>query len=92
MNKYLVLFICFIGSLFFVTYENNNDVREGINYQESVYVFNEIGSDASIVNNPEMGDINIYMYFVIAFYSLLFILITIGSMKKVNRYVNIKKN
>ena len=91
MNKYLILFICFIGSLLLVTYEDNREVREIFNYQESVYVFNEIDVDTNIVSNPDTGDINIYVYFVIAFYSLLFIMITVKNLKKVNKYVDIKK-
>lgn len=90
MNKYLILFICFIGSLLLVTYDNN-EVVESFNYQESVYVFNEIDVDTNIVNNPDTRDINIYVYFVIAFYSLLFIMITVKNLKKVNKYVDIKK-
>lgn len=91
MNKYLILFICFISSLFIVTYEKDRDIRESINYQESVYVFNDIDNYTNVVNNPEMKDINIYVYFVTFFYSLLFIIITIKSMRKVNRYVNVMK-
>ena len=91
MNKYLILFICFIGSLLLVTYEDNNDVIDSFYYQESVYVFNEIDVDTNIVNNPDTRDINIYVYFVIAFYSLLFIMITVKNLKKVNKYVDIKK-
>ena len=91
MNKYLILFICFISSLFIVTYEDDRDIRESINYQESVNVFNDMSDYTKVVNNPEMNDINIYVYFVTLFYSLLFIIITIKSMRKSNRYVNVMK-
>lgn len=90
MNKYLVLFICFLLSLMFVLYEDNSDVRESTSYYDSVYVFNEIG-DTSIVDNPDIRDINIYVYFIIAFYSLLFIIITVKNLCKINKYVDTKK-
>lgn len=87
MNKYLILFICFMVSLFIVTYEDNIDVRDSFNNEESVNVFYEIDSNTNIVDNPDTRDINIYVYFVIAFYSLISVIISFSSIKKINRYI-----
>lgn len=87
MNKYLVLFICFLLSLMFVLYEDNSDVRESTSYYDSVYVFNEIG-DTSIVDNPDIRDINIYYYFVVLVYSVFIVISLIYDMKRLNKYVN----
>lgn len=87
MNKYLVLFICFLLSLMFVLYEDNGDVRESTSYYDSVYVFNEIG-DTSIVDNPDIRDINIYYYFVVLVYSVFIVISLIYDMKRLNKYVN----
>jgi hypothetical protein len=87
MNKYLILFICFMVSLFIVTYEDNIDLRDSFNNEESVNVFYEIDSNTNIVDNPDTRDINIYVYFVIAFYSLISVIISFSSIKKINRYI-----
>lgn len=90
MNKYLVLFISFIGSLLLVVYEDNDNISRNFS-KESVYVFNEIDETSIVVDNPDTSDINIYVYFIILFYSLLFILVTIDNIKKINKYVNVMK-
>lgn len=87
MNKYLVLFICFLLSLMFVLYEDNSDVKESTSYYDSVYVFNEIG-DTNIVDNPDTRDINIYYYFVVLVYSVFIVISLIYDMKRLNKYVN----
>ncbi len=87
MNKYLVLFICFLLSLMFVLYEDNSGVRESFDYQDSLYVFNDI-TDNSVVNNPDTRDINIYYYFVVLVYSMFIIISLIYDMKRLNKYVN----
>ena len=89
MNKYLVLFMCFILSLMYVLYEDNSDVRDSFNYQESIYVFNDIDRDTNIISNPNTGDINIYVYFLLFFYSLIFLVILVKDIKKINRYRDI---
>lgn len=86
MNKYLILFMCFIISLMFVLYEDNSEVRDSIDYYDSVYVFNEL-DDTTMVSNPNTSDINIYYYFVILIYSLFIIISLVYDIKRINRYV-----
>ncbi len=90
MNKYLILFISFIGCLLLVTCEDTKDVRESYKDEVSVYVFNDMSVNQSI-ENPDTSDVNIYIYFVICFYSLLYVIITIIGIRKLNKYVNLSK-
>lgn len=89
MNRHIVLFICFILSLLFVTYEDNSDIRD-VYYEESVSVFYDIENGSNIVENPDTGDINIYVYFVVLFYSFLNIIVSFDGIKKVNKFLLFK--
>ena len=89
MNKYLVLFICFIGSLVLVI-DGDNDYIESVSNTESIYVFYDINDEQNDVVNPDTRDISIQVYFVISFYSLIFTFITLNNIKKIDKYVPIK--
>ena len=89
MNKYLVLFICFIGSLVLII-DRDNDYIESVSNTESIYVFYDINDEQNDVVNPDTRDISIQVYFVISFYSLIFTFITLNNIKKIDKYVPIK--
>lgn len=89
MNKYLVLFICFIGSLVLVI-DGDNDYIESVSNTDSIYVFYDINDEQNDVVNPDTRDISIQVYFVISFYSLIFTFITLNNIKKIDKYVPIK--
>lgn len=90
MNKYLVLFICFIFSLLFVTYEDNTNIRESFKNEEVVTVFYEMDNNYNLIDNPDTSDININVYFVIFFYSLLCVITSYNDFKKMNKYLFLK--
>ncbi|MGN1370945.1 MAG: hypothetical protein ACI4XM_01505 [Candidatus Coprovivens sp.] len=89
MNKYLVLFICFIVSLVLII-DRDNDYIESVSNTESIYVFYDINDEQNDVVNPDTRDISIQVYFVISFYSLIFTFITLNNIKKIDKYVPIK--
>ena len=70
MKYIVVLFICFIASLYIVNLEDNSDVLES--YDGSIYVFKEYTEDEDNVTNPEMEDLDLRANIVIIFYSILF--------------------
>ena len=84
MKYIVILFICFIASLYIVNLEDNSDVLES--YDESIYVFKEYTEDEDNVTNPEMEDLDLRSNIVIIFYSILFGWLFYIKMKTCNKY------
>ena len=85
MKYIVILFICFIASLYIVNLEDNSDVLES--YDESIYVFKEYTEDEDNVTNPEMEDLDLRSNIVIIFYSILFGLMFFAKMNMCDKYM-----
>lgn len=85
MKYIVILFICFIASLYIVNLEDNSDVLES--YDESIYVFKEYTEDEDNVTNPEMEDLDLRSNIVIIFYSILFSFMFYIKMNMCNKYM-----
>ena len=85
MKYIVVLFICFIASLYIVNLEDNSDVLES--YDGSIYVFKEYTEDEDNVTNPEMEDLDLRANIVIIFYSILFGLMFFVKMNMCDKYM-----
>ena len=85
MKYIVILFICFIASLYIVNLEDNSDVLES--YDESIYVFKEYTEDEDNVTNPEMEDLDLRSNIVIIFYSILFSFMFYIKMNMCNKYI-----
>lgn len=85
MRYIIILFICFISSLWIVNYQDNGDVLKASD--NSIYVFKEYTENDENVSNPEMDDLELKSNIVIIFYSVLFSLFFINKLKYSNRYV-----
>ena len=84
MKYFIILFICFISSLWIVNYEDTSDVLK-VN-DESIYVFREYTENDENVSNPEMDDLELKSSIVIIFYSILFGLMFRIKMNNCSRY------
>ena len=85
MKYIVILFICFIASLYIVNLEDNSDVLES--YDESIYVFKEYTEEEDNVTNPEMEDLDLRSNIVIIFYSILFSFMFYIKMNMCNKYM-----
>ena len=85
MKYIVILFICFIASLYIVNLEDNSDVLES--YDESIYVFKEYTEEEDNVTNPEMEDLDLRSNIVIIFYSILFSFMFYIKMNMCNKYI-----
>lgn len=85
MKYIVILFICFIASLYIVNLEDNSDVLES--YDESIYVFKEYTEEEDNVTNPEMEDLDLRANIVIIFYSILFSFMFYIKMNMCNKYI-----
>ena len=85
MKYIVILFICFIASLYIVNLEDNSDVLES--YDGSIYVFKEYTEEEDNVTNPEMEDLDLRSNIVIIFYSILFSFMFYIKMNMCNKYI-----
>ena len=84
MKYFIILFICFLSSLWIVNYESDSNVLDA--YDESIYVFKEYTENEENVSNPEMDELELKSNIVIIFYSILFGWLFYIKMKTCNKY------
>jgi hypothetical protein len=84
MKYFIILFICFISSLWIVNYEDTSDVLKSY---DSIYVFREYTENDENVTNPELDDLELKSNIVIIFYSILFGLLFYVKMHTCDKYV-----
>ena len=84
MKYLIILFICFISSLWIVNYEDKSDVLQN---SDNVYVFREYTENDENVSNPEMDDLELKSNIVIIFYSILFTMLFVNKLRYSDKYV-----
>lgn len=84
MRYIIILFICFISSLWIVNYEDKSDVLQN---SDNVYVFREYTENDENVSNPEMDDLELKSNIVIIFYSILFTMLFVNKLRYSDKYV-----
>ena len=84
MKCFIILFICFISSLWIVNYEDKSDVLQN---SDSIYVFREYTENDENVSNPEMDDLELKSNIVIIFYSILFTMLFVNKLRYSDKYV-----